>query len=134
MKLNINATAIPETTPLLEPGEYTLNITKIDLRAAEGNFKEAYNIELTVAEGVSVNRKVFDSYPTEFLAQPDHPVTVKFGHLLRSSGITMSADGVDTDDLLGKSVRGIVRHRVYTDKSTGEQKTSVDVKDYIYSK
>lgn len=133
MKLAINLTAVPNTVPILEPGEYDLTIDSVELKDAEGNQKVRYEFTYSVADGPSKGRKVFDNYPAEFLENLEHPVTVKFKHMLMSTGMTLSSDGIEMDDLKGKTVKAVVAHRTYKDATDGSMKTVANLKDFVYN-
>lgn len=132
MKLNVNLAAIPDKVPLLDVGQYDFTIMAIEFKEAQGEMKAGFSFKLKVQDGPHKDGVIFDNFPQEFLSNENHPVTVKFGHLCRSAGVPMTSDGIEMDDLIGKTVQGTVAHRNYVDKTTQETKTASGVKDYIY--
>ena len=130
MKLNVDLTQTPDKIQNVPAGEYFCNIDSVELAEPKGKQKERYAFTFSVSEGQFSGRKIFDNFPVEFLAQQDHPATIRFKHLVKSAGITISTDGVDTDELVGKTVRLTVVHRTYKDDSGTMQEAS-NVKDYI---
>ncbi len=140
MKLQMNLAAVPDKVPVVAAGEYDATIEKIEAQDAVGERKAQISMQFKIAsDGPEKGKGIFDGFPQEFLVDPNSQTSVKLGHLIKSSGqsFTPGPDGsteIDFDQLLNKTVKLVVIHKNYIDKSTQEAKTAANIKDYLYTK
>lgn len=140
MLLDTDFSDVPDSVPTVEAGQYTFLVKSYEFKeATEGSKKKAahsYQLQITGgldgSESPQKGRIVFEDFPPEFFKDKSHPVTIRFKQFLQSAGVALSG-GIDPAILVGKSVRGIVSTRTYTDKD-GKAKDQAQVKTYVFTK
>lgn len=125
-----NFADVPDKVKPVPAGEYLFLIEKADIEEIDkGKLagKQALVVQLKIddPESESNGRVVFDrmTIDTEL-----GDVVMK--QLQKAAGLVPGPDGLDTDDLVGKHVRGLVKNRTYKNDA-GETVEAANVKQYL---
>lgn len=126
--IKVNLETTPDRMEPVPPGIYTLVITSAEQKATANGEGQKIVVEHEVDDegNPSHGRKLFNHIGLK------NPIALK--QLVKSAGIPISADGVDTMELVGKHVRARVTARTYTDDKTGEVKETSSIAEYLFDK
>ena len=124
--IDINLDETPEVMPTLQTGLRILTIKDVE-QQTDKNEKSFVMVEFEVEEPDSEENgdKAWDRFYLEF-----KPARVKFKQLCMSAGIGHGSLGVDTSDLIGRTVRALVKSRTYKDES-GETQETTQISKYV---
>lgn len=125
--IKVNLETTPDRMEPVPPGVYTLRITAAEQKPTADGSKQKIVVEHEVDDEGSPahGRKLFNHIGLS------NPIALK--QLVKSAGIPVSADGVDTDELVGKHVRARVGSRTYVDAATGETKETSSITEYLFA-
>jgi len=128
MFLNINFEEVPDTFEPVKPGIYTCMIEDVKVGPSKSGKSQRLEVFLVIDNegGEEHGRKMKDYISL------DYPTSLK--QIMYSAGLNPSDAGVDTEDLIGATVRACVKSRTYTDKDTGEVKETSSISEYIWDK
>ena len=125
-KLMVNFDDVPDKPEALPAGVYEFLITDVSLEETKKKTGHNLVVELEVTEGDHKGRKTRD-----YIFQNERG-QIKTKHLCKSAGLSVGADGLDTDDLKGLVCKAAVKNRVYTDPDTEVEQETNDIQDYHY--
>lgn len=127
-KIQANFDEVPDKIPQIDPGVYTVQITKSTVDRNKKDDGDNLVLELKIDDSASPNHnrtlKVYCS-----LKPPYGLIGLK--KIAKSCGIVVGKEGVDTDDFLNKHAKVKVGPRVYNDAETGEAKEASEVKEWL---
>ena len=125
--IEINLDETPEVMPTLKVGTRILRITDVENQTDKNN-KSFIMVEFEVAEPDSEENgdKAWDRFYLEF-----KPARVKFKQLCMSAGHGHGSEGVDTSELIGETVKALVKPRTYKDDS-GEIQETTQISKYVF--
>ena len=125
--IEINLDETPEVMPTLQTGLRILTIKDVE-QQTDKNEKSFVMVEFEVEEPDSEENgdKAWDRFYLEF-----KPARVKFKQLCLSAGLGHGSEGVDTSELIGKTVRALVVSNTYKDGS-GETVENTKIKKYVF--
>ena len=125
--IEINLDETPDVMPTLKVGTRTLTIKDVENQTDKNN-KSFIMVEFEVEEPDSSEHgdKAWDRFYLEF-----KPAQVKFKQLCLSAGIGHGSQGVDTSELIGQTVRALVKPRTYKDEA-GEMQETTQISKYVW--
>lgn len=125
-QIDINLETTPDEFPNISVGVHLFEVIKYEEDADdEGNAVHAFQLKC-LATGPDEGLLAFERFNFKY-----KPAQIKFKHFVVSAGLA-ATNGVEAADLVGKTVRGIVKPNIYTDKNTGEQIEKTQIKDYAW--
>lgn len=127
-KLGINFDETPDVVLPIKPGVYTLDVVSAvveDVKAKPGNQKLVVCLKVNDETSSEHGRQIYDHIG---LSGQFGPTRVK--RLALSCGIRPGADGLDVEDLVGKTCKARIENRTYQDPQTGETRETSSIKDY----
>ena len=125
--IDINLDETPEVMPTLKVGSRVLTIKDVE-QQTDRNDKSFVMVEFEVEEPDSPEHgdKTWDRFYLEF-----KPARVKFKQLCLSAGHGHGSEGVDTSELIGETVKALVKPRTYKDDS-GEIQETTQISKYVF--
>jgi hypothetical protein len=130
--LNINFDETPDEIQPIEPGIYDLHIQSCEIQPTKDGNSQKIVVEAAVVNHSDDNvngRKVFDHISVK--------MATKIKRLAKSSGFTdeelsQMGGSFDVSLLIDRIVRASIGQRSYQDPESGEQRTTSNVRDYIF--
>lgn len=122
--LDVNFADVPDEFLPVEPGRYTLEIREAPSQEPTRDGK---------SQKLVVSFVVVDTPKYENRTLQDHislKMLTRIKRLFMSAGITPGAEGVRTEDLVGKRVTATIGTRTYKDDS-GEERETSRIIDYV---
>ena len=122
--LDVNFADVPDEFLPVEPGRYTLEIREAPAQEPTRDGK---------SQKLVVSFVVVDTPKYENRTLQDHislKMLTRIKRLFMSAGITPGAEGVRTEDLVGKRVTATIGTRTYKDES-GEERETSRIIDYM---
>lgn len=125
--IQANFDSVPDEIAPVKPGVYACVVKEANMEPTKDGSGEKLVVRLAVDEPNSTEngRQLF----THIGLSGNGLTLVKA--LCRSAGIKPGADGLDTEELLGKSVRVRVKAGVYKDPDTGETRETTRVAEFL---
>lgn len=126
-KLNVDFDSIPDRYVPLEPGIYTMFVEEIDVVDNKKGDGQNVVVKLRVSDPTS---PMDGRMLTDYISLKGKPIALK--RLVKSCGVTIGPDGINTDDLAGKVCRVQVKSRPYKDTNSGVMKEAAGVEQYLF--
>lgn len=124
--INVNLETTPDKFELLPAGIYVCVIEEANLdEAKSGGQKIVAKLRVEDESNPNNGRMIYDHIGLK------NPISLK--QLVKSAGLPVSPQGVNTEDLIGKIVRVRLATRTYKDPETQEIKETTSVKEYLFS-
>ena len=126
-RIDVNFGDVPDTIKTISPGKYRLEIAEVPAvePAASGNGQNLIINFRISDEGEFKGRQIRD-----YIFLNEIGLT-KVKSLLISAGLESSVNGLDTEELLGKIVTGLLVASTYKDKATDETVQTTKVGRYL---
>jgi hypothetical protein len=126
--ININLDETPDKMLPVEVGIRTLDVKDVsEGTTAAGDQKWTAELEVNEPDAEDHERKMWDQFILKHA-----PARVKFKQFCKSAGHPGTGEGVDPADLIGCTVKAVVKPRTYEDQDTGETVETTQVKSYIF--
>jgi len=124
--IQVNFEEVPDSFEPLKPGIYTFLVEDIVIEPTKkGNGQKAViTLKVDDEDNEAHGRTMKDHISLEY------PTALK--QLIKSVGLEPSSAGIDTDELIGSHVRGLMKSRTYKDKDTGEIKETCSLDSYLW--
>jgi len=127
-KINVDFNEVPNEIPQLESGRYTLVVSEAP--RLEQTKKDASKSKIVVVFKVVENPKFDGRMVFDHIGISNENGKTRLKRLALACGLNPS-NGLDTEDLIGKTCLAFVQVGTYVDKESNETKDSVKIKDYI---
>ena len=128
MTIDINFDDTPDDMPVVSEGVHVFEV--LDVEEKEDKNGDSYqSVSMKVVEPGEEDhdRRHWERFNFKYA-----PARVKFKNFIRSCGHDGSGAGVDTTELIGCDCKAVVASRNYTDKDSGDQVTTTQVKKFLY--
>jgi len=124
--IDLNLDETPDDIPLVTPGVKTFDVLDIEVQQnAEGEDVQVVSLQVNMPDTEDHERRLWDRFNFKYEQQ-----RVKFKQFCKSAGI--SSGQPDSADLIGATVKAIVKPRTYQDKDTGETMEARNVQKYLF--
>jgi len=124
--IDVNFSDVPDSFEPLKPGVYNFLIEDIVIEPTKNGKGQKAVVSLKVSDedNDAYGRVVKDHISL------DYPTSLK--QLIMSAGFEPTAEGIDTEQLIGHTVRGLMKSRTFKDKDTGEIKETCSIDSFIW--
>lgn len=124
--ININFDNVPDEILPIPAGIYTARVVGIpQIQPTKDGNGQKVVVEVEITEGDYAGRRVTDHISLK--------MTTRLKRLALSCGVTVGAGGLNLHDLADQFCQIQITTRPYTDRDTGEQKESYNIKDYLFA-
>lgn len=125
--IDINLDDTPDRIDPVAAGVRTLDIVDIvSEENSQGETVHVVSLKVNQPEADDHERMTWDRFNFKYA-----PARVKFKQLCKAAGHTGTGQGVDVSELIGCTVKAIVKPRSYKDKDTGEIVDTTQVGKYL---
>lgn len=121
-----NFDSVPDKVLPVDPGMYTCTVEECnleDVKPPKVGQKLVVILKIADSESPNFGRTVYDHISTK--------MTTNIKRLWKSAGLKPSASGIDTEEILGKTVKCRIKNRAYKNES-GEMQESSAVQEYMF--
>lgn len=123
---------VPERLPLIDPGIYTVQITKSEIKATS----KGTGVNLVLTMKITTQGRWHGRVLSEVIFQGNEFGDIQTNNLAKIAGVTPIADGPDagalnTDDFVNKLLCVQIGSRQYTDPKTNQMMEVSEVKRYV---
>ena len=126
--LDFNFNEVPDEIKPIPPGEYNLEVSEPpEISPAKSGKGNNMIVQFAVADGEFARRTMRHYF---FLGNEIGLVNTK--RFLKAAGITPGAEGISTEELAGRIVKAKIGERVYQDQDTGEDRTTSEIKAFMF--
>ena len=126
--IDINLDDTPDKMEPVEVGVRVLDIKDIVTEEnSQGEQIHVVTLQVNQPEAIDHERMTWDRFNFKYA-----PARVKFKQLCKAAGHTGTGQGVDPSELIGCSVKALVKPRTYKDKDSGEMVDTTQVSKYLF--
>jgi hypothetical protein len=124
--IDIDFNDVPEVIPPIEPGIYDLEVMETPevMPTNDGKGMKLVVKMKVVEEGPHKDRQVSDHISVD-------KMRTKIKRLCLSAGLNPGADGLQTEELVGRILKAKLKNRTYVDRDSGEERETASIADYI---
>ena len=126
--IDINLDDTPDRIEPIEVGIRVLTVVDIEEQTDKnGDVVHVVQLKVNEPDAPDHERMGWERFNFKYA-----PARVKFKQFIKSCGHDGSGAGVDTTELIGCDCKAVVASRNYTDKDSGDQVTTTQVKKFLF--
>ena len=124
--IDINFDVVPDQILPIDAGIYPLEISEVSQEPTAKGDSEKLVVTMKVSDPGNPN----DGRTIKSHIGFKNPVMLK--QLAMAAGLNPGSGGFDSSELIGKTVKAVIKPRTYRDQDSGEQKETSEVKEFIW--
>jgi hypothetical protein len=122
--LNINFEDVPDEILPITPGTHVFEVTEVPvIEPTKDGLSQKLVVKMKIVDGPDAGRAITDYISVK--------MQTRMKRFFLALGLQVGAEGIDTNDALGRTGKLVSKTEAYTNPQTGETRESAKVVDYI---